>query len=252
MPRDRLLIIEDHEDSRGKMTQALAEEYDIVLAEDSSKALDLLAKDDILVALLNLGRPAAAQGAEEIFVTLVAIKKQNPFTKVIVTAEQDNREATLKAIVLGAYDFFSKPVPVEELKVVLRRAFFMAKLNREGYDRQRPMAVDSFNHLIGGSAQMRRVLESIQESIRELENQIKRAVIMADGSKIILDELVSAYKKYEGLGLNGATEAFERELIQRAIIRSKGHITRAAAHLGVTRPTLYDLIKKLRIKIKKG
>jgi len=108
------------------------------------------------------------------------------------------------------------------------------------------------NDLIGASVQMRRVFESIQENIRELENQIKRAVIMVDGYKIILDELHSASKKHGGHGLKEATEVFERDLIQGAITRSKGNITQASVQLGLSRPGLYDLIKKLRIEIEKG
>ena len=84
-------------------------------------------------------------------------------------------------------------------------------------------------------------------NIRELENRIKRAVIMAEESKITPDdlELASPYKKYEGLGLREARDGLERDLIQRAILRNRGNITQAATELGISRPTLYELMERL-------
>jgi two-component system NtrC family response regulator len=91
-------------------------------------------------------------------------------------------------------------------------------------------------------------------NIRELENRIKRAVIMAEGSKITPEdlELVSPYEKYEGQGLREAREALERDFIDRAISRNKGNLTKAASDLGLSRPTLYELMEKLGIEKERG
>jgi two-component system NtrC family response regulator len=90
-------------------------------------------------------------------------------------------------------------------------------------------------------------------NIRELENRIKRAVIMAESSKIAPEdlELVSIFKKYEKHGLKEAREALERDYIKRAIVRNKGSITKAAEELGLTRPTLYELMEKLGMEKKR-
>jgi two-component system NtrC family response regulator len=87
-------------------------------------------------------------------------------------------------------------------------------------------------------------------NIRELENRVKRAVIMAEGPKVTpIDlELASQFAKYEGRGLKGAREALEKDFIQRALVKNKGNVTKAAEELGVSRPTLYELMEKLRIK----
>jgi two-component system NtrC family response regulator len=86
-------------------------------------------------------------------------------------------------------------------------------------------------------------------NVRELENRIKRAVIMAEGTRVTSEdlELVSQFKKYEGQRLREAREALEQDFIQRAISRNKGNITQVAAELGVSRPTLYELMEKLGI-----
>jgi two-component system NtrC family response regulator len=86
-------------------------------------------------------------------------------------------------------------------------------------------------------------------NIRELENRIKRAAIMAEGKKITPTdlELDSSFVEYKGLGLKGAREALERDFIQRALARCRGNMTRVAEELGISRPTLYELMEKLKI-----
>jgi two-component system NtrC family response regulator len=56
------------------------------------------------------------------------------------------------------------------------------------------------------------------------------------------------FAKYEGQGLREAREALEKELIQRVLARHKGNVTRTAAELGVSRPTLHELISKYAIE----
>ena len=92
-----------------------------------------------------------------------------------------------------------------------------------------------------------RALESAQQGG---ENRIQRAVIMAEGQNLTPTdlELSTTYAGYEGKGLKEAREALEKDLIQRALDRHKGNITRAAQKLGVSRPTLYELMDKLGIE----
>jgi two-component system NtrC family response regulator len=86
-------------------------------------------------------------------------------------------------------------------------------------------------------------------NVRELENRIKRAVIMAEEQKVSPAdlELDFPYSKYEGRGLKEAREGLEKALIQKALAKNKGNITKAAEELGVSRPTLYELMERLGI-----
>jgi two-component system NtrC family response regulator len=86
-------------------------------------------------------------------------------------------------------------------------------------------------------------------NIRELENRIKRAVIMAEGQKVTQAdlELQSPYEKYGRKGLREARESLERDFIQRALSKHKGSVTHAASELGISRPTLYELMEKLGV-----
>ena len=86
-------------------------------------------------------------------------------------------------------------------------------------------------------------------NVRELQNRIKRAVIMADGRRITEKDLELS----SGIGFSSSTtlkearENVEREMVQRALKRNLGRISSAAAELGISRPTLYELMEQLGI-----
>jgi two-component system NtrC family response regulator len=86
-------------------------------------------------------------------------------------------------------------------------------------------------------------------NVRELENLLKRAVIMADGKRVSAAdlELDSASVGQPNLNLKEAREAAERDVIQKALRKHSGKIAPAATDLGVSRPTLYELMEKLGI-----
>ena len=82
-------------------------------------------------------------------------------------------------------------------------------------------------------------------NVRELENRIKRAVIMADGKLITAADLDLEAKAAEPVPLNlrHAREAADRRAIRQALSRADGNISGASRLLGISRPTLYDLLK---------
>ena len=88
-------------------------------------------------------------------------------------------------------------------------------------------------------------------NVRELENRVKRAVIMADGSQISLDDLELPSKEGAGdqepFNLREVREQAESRAILRALARTDGNVSKTSELLGLTRPTLYNLIKKYGI-----
>jgi two-component system NtrC family response regulator len=84
-------------------------------------------------------------------------------------------------------------------------------------------------------------------NVRELENKIKGAVIMADGKQVTADDLgLNAVEEEaaESLNLREVRQRAESKAIRVALMKNFGNISRAAEQLGVTRPTLYDLLNK--------
>jgi len=86
-------------------------------------------------------------------------------------------------------------------------------------------------------------------NVRELENRVKRAVIMADGRRLTAQdlELTQAAGAEGAITLKEARENLEREMIQQTLQRHSGKISSAATELGISRPTLYELMEKLGI-----
>ncbi len=80
-------------------------------------------------------------------------------------------------------------------------------------------------------------------NVRELENRVKRAVIMADGKLVTAADLDLAPIDDAPINLRAAREAADRRAIRHALARADGNISHTARLLGVSRPTLYDLLK---------
>jgi two-component system, NtrC family, response regulator len=88
-------------------------------------------------------------------------------------------------------------------------------------------------------------------NVRELENRIKRAVVMADGRYITPENLeLQAAASSDGATLKASRDHRERELVRLAMEKAEGNVTRAASYLGVSRPTLYQLLTRYGLKKK--
>jgi len=446
--KPKLLIVDDDEEIRTQMKWALAQDYEVYLAEDRKTVLEILKRERPAVVTLDLGLPPHPRAVEEGFLTLGEILEQDALIKVIIITGRTEKEHALKAIGQGAYDFFCKPIQVDELKVIIRRALHVYQLEQEHRELQRRLSHESFEEMLGSSPQMEKVFAAIRKvattdapvlivgesgtgkelvaraihrqsarkegpfiaincgaipenlleselfghekgsftgahiqrkgriesaqggtlfldeigelslplqvkllrflqehkiervggreqiavdarvmaatnmdlkkamgdgrfredlyyrlcvvtisvpplrergedilllakvhlqrysaeskkkisgfsrqaimaiqtygwpgNVRELENRIKRAVIMAEGQRLTPEdlELASACAQYEGKGLKEAREALERNIIQKTLAKNQGNITQTAAELGVSRPTLHEMIKKYQL-----
>jgi len=88
-------------------------------------------------------------------------------------------------------------------------------------------------------------------NVRELENRLKRAVIMADGRTIGADDLDlpgTAHQEPAAINLRAAREVADRRAIRQAMTRTDNNISGAAKLLGISRPTLYDLLKQYHLQ----
>jgi two-component system NtrC family response regulator len=159
----RLLIVEDDEDIRSQLRWALAESYEVQIAGDRPTALTCVREFSPEVVLLDLGLPPSPGDVTEGLAILSEVLRLAPATKVIIASGQSDRANALKAISDGAYDFLAKPIDIEELKVVLKRAFYLAQLERENRELSTRVSSNTFEGMLGTSRQMQSVFSSIRK-----------------------------------------------------------------------------------------
>ena len=159
----KLLIVDDDEEIRTQMKWALAKDYEVSLAEDRASALEMFRATQPSVVLLDLGLPPNPSNPEEGLAILSELLAQDRLVKVVIVSGQGEKENALRAIGNGAYDFLSKPVEMEEVKFLLKRCFHVAQLEKEYAAMQQLMGGDSFEGMLGTSAQMRPIFETIRK-----------------------------------------------------------------------------------------
>ena len=126
----KLLIVEDDEGLQRQLRWAY-DDYEVLVASDRNAAIDLLRSQEPAVVTLDLGLPPDPDGVSEGFAALETILSLKPDTKVIVASGHGARESALRAIGSGAYDFYQKPVDVDQLGLIVRRAFQLHEIESE-------------------------------------------------------------------------------------------------------------------------
>lgn len=172
----KLLIVDDDEEIRAQMRWALAKDYEILQAGDRPSAIDAFNADRPSVVLLDFGLPPKADTPDEGLAVLSELLSLDRLVKVIVITGQNEKEIALRAIGSGAYDFLCKPIDMEELKHLLKRAFHVTQLEKEFIQMQSLYQGDSFEGLLGNSQRMQPVFEFV------------RKVATADAPVLVLGE----------------------------------------------------------------
>lgn len=161
--KPKLLIVDDDEEIRTQMRWALAADYTVTLASDRPSALLQFRLTRPAVVLLDLGLPPHPGTPDEGLAILAEILAMDRSTKVVIVSGQGEKGPALRAIGEGAYDFLGKPVEMDELKLLLKRCFHLAQLEREYQEMQTGLRGDSFEGLLGTGARMQRVFDSIRK-----------------------------------------------------------------------------------------
>ncbi len=134
--RPKLLVVEDDEGLQRQLRWAY-EDYEVTIAGDRESAIAALHAIEPPVVTLDLGLPPDPDGTSEGFATLEEIMALRPGTKVIVASGHGARESALGAIAKGAFDFYQKPVDIDELGHIVRRAMHVHALEEENRRLQR-------------------------------------------------------------------------------------------------------------------
>jgi len=161
--KPKLLIVDDDEEIRTQMRWGLEAEYEVFLAGDRVAALQGFKEQRPQVTLLDLGLPPALTGPEQGMAALSEMLSMDSLAKVIIISGQGEKTNSLQAVGAGAYDFLTKPIQLEELKIILKRAFHVAGLERDYRELQARVHAGTFEGLLGTSARMQQVFSSIRK-----------------------------------------------------------------------------------------
>jgi two-component system NtrC family response regulator len=157
-----LLVVEDDEGLQRQLKWAY-DGYRVVVAGDRASAIEALRVHEPAVVTLDLGLPPDPDGTEEGFATLIEMVRLKPDTKIIVASGHGARESALKAIACGAYDFYRKPVDIDELGLIVARAFHLHGIEAENrrFESDGNMAV--LGSMISGAPEMLKVAKTIEK-----------------------------------------------------------------------------------------
>ncbi len=128
--KPKLLIVEDDEGLQAQLKWSY-DDFDVVVVGDRESAIAALRAEEPSVVTLDLGLPPDPDGTTEGFAVLDEIMTLKPDTKVIVATGHGARESALTAIERGAYDFYQKPVDIEQLGLIVRRALQLHRIEEE-------------------------------------------------------------------------------------------------------------------------
>lgn len=158
-----LLVIEDDPGLQAQLKWAY-DDFEVVVAGDRDSAIAALRAETPGVVTLDLGLPPDPDGTTEGFAVLDAIMALKPDTKVIVASGHGARESALAAIAQGAYDFYQKPIDIEALGLIVRRAFNLRAIEEENRRLVASSSADKtvLGRLITGAPEMVKVARTIE------------------------------------------------------------------------------------------
>jgi two-component system NtrC family response regulator len=161
--KPRLLIVDDDESIRTQLKWALTKDYEILLAEDRIGALETFKSTRPAVTVLDLGLSPRPNAPDEGLRALAGLLDLDGAAKVIIISGQGDKENAVRAVGAGAFDFFCKPVDLEELRFLLRRCFYVSELESEYRSREQSFSLEVFEEMVGGSEQMHDLFLSIRK-----------------------------------------------------------------------------------------
>jgi two-component system NtrC family response regulator len=156
-----LVVVEDDEGLQRQLKWAY-EGYEVVCASDRAQAIEALRAREPAVVTLDLGLPPDPDGTDEGFAALEEILRLKPDTKVIVASGHGARESALKAIAMGAYDFYQKPVDIDELGLIVARAFHLHEIEAENRRLESGSADTVLGSIVTAASEMQKVAKTIE------------------------------------------------------------------------------------------
>ncbi len=156
-----LLVVEDDPGLQKQLKWSF-EAYQTVIAGNRSDAIAAIRRYMPSVVTLDLGLPPDSANATEGLATLKEILELAPATKIIVVTGNDDRENAIKAVAMGAYDFYQKPIDIDIINMIIKRAFQLNELEKE-YSALQQKAAEPLAGIITGCKKMHELSRMIEK-----------------------------------------------------------------------------------------
>lgn len=158
--RRSILIIDDERGTREAMGKFLRPDYDVTLAEDGEKGINLLNRNHYDLILSDIRMEPGPSGLD----VLAASLKLSPPPPCILFTAYGSIETAVEAVKQGAFDFVTKPVNFDRLEIIIRRALESVSLKEENTELKRKLG-SSFGvkGMIGNSTKMKNIIETVEQ-----------------------------------------------------------------------------------------
>ncbi len=159
---DKILIVDDEEGIRSQIKWAFANDYTLYQAADYSEALKLAKAEKPDVVTLDIALTALADDLSGIKL-LKEFLLIDPYMKIIMVTGNEEKAAALESVKLGAYDYYQKPIDLDELRLIVKRALALRHLEMENYELASKLEKkQKFHDIIGSSKKMLEVFKLIE------------------------------------------------------------------------------------------
>ncbi|WP_447753784.1 PEP-CTERM-box response regulator transcription factor [Sphingopyxis fribergensis] len=224
----KLLVVEDDPGLQTQLKWAY-EDYQVLVAGDHDAAIELLRAEEPDVVTLDLGLPPDPDGTREGFRTLKTILEIKPDTKVIVVSGHGERASALTAIASGAWDFYQKPIDIDELGLIVRRAFHVRELEVENVRLASQGSSDNrvLGGMITGAPEMQKVARTI-ERVANLDVSVMLLGASGTGKELLARGLHEASGRRDGAFVAINCAAIPENLLESELFgHEKGAFTGA-------------------------
>jgi two-component system, NtrC family, response regulator len=160
--KPKLLIVED-DPGLQKQLKWCFDSYEVLQAGSRSEAIALMRRHEPPVVLQDLGLPPDPDGVSEGMATVQELLSLQPRAKIIVVTGRADRESAVRAVGLGAWDFYSKPVDTDVLKLIVQRAFHIAGLEAENLRLRTAALASPLEGIIATDESMQKVCRIVEK-----------------------------------------------------------------------------------------
>ena len=221
-----VLIIDDEKNIREGLGAALElEDYTVALASDGKEGLERIQKGDIDLVITDLRMPKIS--GEQV---LAKITAENPGIPVIVLTGHGSIDSAVDAMRNGAYDFLTKPLNIDQLILIVKRALQGRELALKHKELQEELnSRKSFESIIGKSAEMQRIFETVRKAAGS-----KASVLITGesgvGKELIANALHNLSPRRENSMIKVHCAALSESLLESELFgHEKGAFTGAVA-----------------------